>query len=38
MYPDAGHGFFNDDRHEYREHAARDAWRRMLELFGRTLS
>ena len=38
VYPDAGHGFFNNDRDEYREHAARDAWRRTLELFGRNLS
>jgi carboxymethylenebutenolidase len=38
VYPDAGHAFFNDTRETYREHAARDAWARTLELFRRHLS
>ena len=29
-YPEAGHGFFNDTRKNYVEHAAHDAWRRTL--------
>jgi carboxymethylenebutenolidase len=36
IYPGAGHAFFNDDRPTYRDTAARDAWRRTLELFNRT--
>lgn len=35
-YPDAGHGFNNDDRADhYRPAAARDAWTRMLDWFDR---
>ena len=30
LYPDAGHGFFNDTRASWREVDARDAWRRTL--------
>jgi len=38
VYPNAGHAFFNDDRPEaYVAEAANDAWRRMLELFRRSL-
>ena len=38
VYPRAGHAFFNDTRQEvYRPDAARDAWRRTLELFERHL-
>jgi len=34
-YADAGHGFHCDMRPDYREDAARDAWRRTIEWFGR---
>jgi carboxymethylenebutenolidase len=37
IYPGAPHAFFNDTRHNYREEAARDAWRRVLEFFNETL-
>jgi len=37
VYPDAGHGFFNDTRPAYREGPARDAWARTLALFERHL-
>ncbi len=38
IYPGAGHAFFNDTRPQvYREHAARDAWERMLRFYQRTL-
>lgn len=37
LYPNAGHGFFADYRPSYRPEAAQDAWRRMLEWFGRYL-
>ncbi len=38
VYPGAGHAFFNDDRPEaYRRDPANDAWRRILDLFGRYL-
>ena len=37
-YPDAGHGFNNDDRPDaYHEASATDAWRRTLEWFGKYL-
>ncbi len=36
-YADAGHGFHCDMRPDYREDAARDAWRRTIEWFGRYL-
>ncbi|PSR13166.1 carboxymethylenebutenolidase [filamentous cyanobacterium CCP3] len=32
-YPEAGHGFFCDQRASYNPEAARDAWGRVLELF-----
>ncbi len=39
VYPGAPHAFFNDtNRTTYREEAAKDAWKRTLEFFGRTLS
>jgi carboxymethylenebutenolidase len=38
VYPHANHAFFNDDRPEvYNAQAAADAWRRMIELFRRSL-
>jgi carboxymethylenebutenolidase len=39
IYPGAGHAFFNDTRATvYREHAARDAWDRVLRFYARTLA
>ncbi len=38
VYPGAGHAFFNDTREDvFREEAAKDAWSRTLDLFGRQL-
>jgi carboxymethylenebutenolidase len=37
VYPDAGHGFFCDQRPSYDAAAAADAWRRVKELFAREL-
>jgi carboxymethylenebutenolidase len=38
IYPDTDHAFFNDARPEvYNEKAAADAWRRVLEFFGKYL-
>jgi carboxymethylenebutenolidase len=37
IYPGAPHAFFNDIRDNYREEAARDAWRRVLAFFDETL-
>ena len=37
IYPGAPHAFFNDTRDNYREEAARDAWRRVLAFFDETL-
>jgi carboxymethylenebutenolidase len=37
IYPGAPHAFFNDTRQNYREEAARDAWRRVLAFFDETL-
>jgi len=37
IYPGAPHAFFNDTRHNYREEAASDAWRRVLAFFDETL-
>ncbi len=36
-YAGAGHAFMNEGRPSYREDAARDAWRRCIEWFGRYL-
>jgi carboxymethylenebutenolidase len=33
VYPDVGHGFFCDERSDYSESAASDAWRRVKDLF-----
>jgi carboxymethylenebutenolidase len=38
VYPGAPHAFFNDTRDNYREEAARDAWRRVLAFFDEALS
>ena len=37
VYEKAGHGFFCDERAAYEPDAAKDAWRRTLEWFARTL-
>ncbi|MDG7037246.1 MAG: dienelactone hydrolase family protein [Nitrososphaerota archaeon] len=38
IYPGAPHAFFNDsNRTTYREPAARDAWKRVIDFYGRTL-
>jgi carboxymethylenebutenolidase len=37
IYPGAPHAFFNDTRDNFREEAARDAWRRVLAFFDETL-
>jgi carboxymethylenebutenolidase len=37
LYPEAGHGFFNDARPAYREADARDAWRKTLAFLRREL-
>lgn len=36
-YPEAGHGFFCNQRASYHPQAAEDAWRHVLELFSTTL-
>lgn len=36
-YDGAGHGFFCDQRGDYRSQAAGDAWNHVLELFGKML-
>ncbi|MCW6035554.1 dienelactone hydrolase family protein [Spirulina subsalsa FACHB-351] len=36
-YAGAGHGFFCDQRPDYREAAAQDAWQKVLQLFSSTL-
>jgi len=33
VYPDAGHGFFNDTRPSYRKEDAQDGWNRLLAWF-----
>ncbi len=33
VYPNAGHGFFCNERADYDERAASDAWRRVTDLF-----
>lgn len=35
IYPDAGHAFFNDTGSRYNPEAARDAWQRALDWFGK---
>jgi carboxymethylenebutenolidase len=35
VYPDAPHGFHADYRPSYRENAARDGWRRLLDWLAR---
>jgi carboxymethylenebutenolidase len=35
VYPDAPHGFHADYRPSYREAAAQDGWKRLLEWFAR---
>jgi len=37
IYPDADHAFFNDTGSRYNPEAARDAWQRLLDWFGRYL-
>lgn len=37
VYPRAGHGFFNDTDSRYRQHAAEDAWPKVLQFFERYL-
>ena len=37
VYPEAEHGFMRDGSDNYDEHAATDAWRRLLEFFGEHL-
>jgi carboxymethylenebutenolidase len=36
-YPDAGHGFFCDDRESYNEAAANDSWEKALVFFNKHL-
>lgn len=36
-YPEAGHGFFCNQRSDYNPHAAQDAWTRVKDLFAQTL-
>ena len=38
IYPGAGHGFFCDERDDYREEAAKDAWTRTLGWFQKHLA
>ncbi len=35
IYPGAPHGFFNDTRESYRPEAAKDAWQRVLNFYGK---
>jgi len=37
IYPGAPHGFFNDTREGYRPEAAKDAWQRVLNFYGKYL-
>jgi carboxymethylenebutenolidase len=37
VYPQANHGFFCDERPEYDERSARDAWTQLLDFFGENL-
>jgi carboxymethylenebutenolidase len=38
IYPGAGHAFFNDRHNTYREHAAKDAWERVLHFLHQYLA
>ena len=38
IYPGAPHGFFDDSSRSYTPEAARDAWTRTLDWFGRYLA
>jgi carboxymethylenebutenolidase len=38
IYPNAGHGFFNDTTPMYNEAAAKDAWGRVLRFYTRALA
>jgi carboxymethylenebutenolidase len=38
LYPDAGHGFFCDERESYNQNAAEDAWGKTLGFFERHLT
>jgi carboxymethylenebutenolidase len=37
IYPHAGHAFFSDQQATYREHAATDAWKRVLAFYAKYL-
>jgi carboxymethylenebutenolidase len=37
VYPGADHGFFCDERASYHEKSAKDAWKRLLDFFGKHL-
>jgi carboxymethylenebutenolidase len=37
-YPEAGHGFFCNQRQDYEPHAAQDAWNRLQSLFQQSFS
>lgn len=37
VYPDAGHGFFCNERSDYNPSAAADAWERLMQFFDRHL-
>jgi carboxymethylenebutenolidase len=37
VYPEAGHGFFCDDRQSYHEPSAKDAWEKFKDFFARHL-
>jgi carboxymethylenebutenolidase len=37
LYPDAGHGFFCDERDSYNEAAANDSWEKTLTFFNKHL-
>jgi carboxymethylenebutenolidase len=37
VYPGVGHGFFCDERGDYDERSAADAWRRVKDLFASEL-
>ena len=37
-YDDAGHGFFYDNRPNYRQEQATDGWQKVWDFLGRTLN